>query len=460
MALKVAFDWVVREFGREAMEAEARIACSLSHANVVATRNADWIDGHFVLASDLARTHVYDYPGAWRSGAVALRIVRDVAAGLAHAHERRLMHRDVKPENVLVFADGHAAITDFGVSRFIRPESRSYTEAGTMGYMAPEQAYGKPTLTSDVFSLGLIAYELLTGKLLKWPFSWPPERYERFRAKVPEPLHAVLRKACAFDPADRYPSAVELHAALEQAFRRSEESRGESTAPPLHRSLSAWSCSASATGARSRCATAVTAAADPSPKRWVSARGAAAPKTRSRTSRPRRSSAAAASAACCRSGPRVRGVSRGASRGTAARSAAIRARCAAASSAAAPAGCASSCATARCARPSREDPGNTRPCPTGARAATGRPRTRSSASAPGAGGASARTVELCSGDWVKRSYSGARRRKANVTQRTSAHAPRRSGSGAFGPTGGSSRPSAPAAGRSSETLARVARPAH
>ena len=226
VALKVAFDWVVREFGREAMEAEARIACSLSHANVVATRNADWIDGHFVLASDLARTHVYDYPGAWRSGAIALRIVRDVAAGLAHAHERRLMHRDVKPENVLVFADGHAAITDFGVSRFIRPESRSYTEAGTMGYMAPEQAYGKPTLTSDVFSLGLIAYELLTGKLLKWPFSWPPERYERFRAKVPEPLHAVLRKACAFDPADRYPSAVELHAALEQAFRRSEESRG------------------------------------------------------------------------------------------------------------------------------------------------------------------------------------------------------------------------------------------
>ncbi len=229
VALKVAFDWVVREFGREAMEAEARIACSLSHANVVATRNADWIDGRFVMASELARTHVYDYPGAWRSGALALRIVRDVAAGLAHAHERRLMHRDVKPENVLVFSDGHAAITDFGVSRFERPESRSYTEAGTMGYMAPEQAYGKPTLTSDVFSLGLIAYELLTGKLLKWPFTWPPERHERFLAKVPEPLRSVLQKACAFDPADRYPSAVELHAALETAFRRIEESRG--TAP-------------------------------------------------------------------------------------------------------------------------------------------------------------------------------------------------------------------------------------
>ena len=109
VALKIAFDWVVREFGRDAMEVEARIAGSLSHPNVVALRNADWIDGRFVMACDLARTHVYDYPRAWRSGAVALRIVRDVAAGLAHAHQRRLMHRDVKPENVLVFADGHAA---------------------------------------------------------------------------------------------------------------------------------------------------------------------------------------------------------------------------------------------------------------------------------------------------------------------------------------------------------------
>ena len=222
VALKIAFDWVVREFGREAMEVEARIAAGLSHPNVVALRNADWIEGRFVMACDLARTHVYDYPGAWRSGAVALRIVRDVARGLAHAHSKRLIHRDVKPENVLVFADGHAAIADFGSSRFVRAESRSYTEAGTMGYMAPEQAYGKPTLASDVFSLGLIAYELLTGKLLAWPFPWPPERYDRFRAKVPEPLRPVLQKACAFDPAGRYPSAVEFSAALEAAFARVE----------------------------------------------------------------------------------------------------------------------------------------------------------------------------------------------------------------------------------------------
>ncbi len=237
VALKIAFDWVVREFGRDAMEAEARIACRLSHPNIVATRNADWIEGRFVMATDLARCHVYDYPAAWRSGRVALRIVRDVAAGLAHAHQQKLMHRDVKPENVLVFADGHAALTDFGVSRFIRKESRSYTEAGTMGYMAPEQAYGKPTLASDVFSLGVLAYELLTGKLLAWPFEWPPERYERFRAKVPEELRPVLRRACAFDPRARWPSAVEFSAALEAAFRRLAEARSAPRRPRRRRPL-------------------------------------------------------------------------------------------------------------------------------------------------------------------------------------------------------------------------------
>jgi serine/threonine-protein kinase len=235
VALKVAFEWVVREFGREAMQEEARIACRLSHPNIVATRNADWNDGRFVLASDLARCHVYDYPAAWRSGRVALGVIRDIAAGLAHAHQRQLMHRDVKPENVLIFADGHAGLTDFGVSRFVRKETRSYTEAGTMGYMAPEQAYGKPTLASDVFSLGVLGYELLTGKLLAWPFEWPPERYDRFRAKVPEVLRPVLRRACAFDPRQRWPSAVEFSAALEAAFARLEQEKAANPRPRRRR---------------------------------------------------------------------------------------------------------------------------------------------------------------------------------------------------------------------------------
>ena len=208
VALKVTHPGTVEEWGRDAIEHEARIASRLHHPNIVAVRNADWIDGRFAIATDIAVANLDEYLRARRSGAVALGIVREVAAGLAYAHSRYVLHRDVKPENILIFADGHAALCDFGASRFAPGATRSYTEAGTLGYMAPEQAYGRVRFTSDVFSLGLIAYEVLTGVLPTWPFEWPPDRYDRFVAKVPETLRPVLRKAAEFDPRKRYADAV------------------------------------------------------------------------------------------------------------------------------------------------------------------------------------------------------------------------------------------------------------
>ncbi len=136
-----------------------------------------------------------------------------------------MLHRDVKPENILLFEDNRAALTDFGVSRFAKAASQTYTEAGTLGYMAPEQAYGRPRLASDVFSLGLLAYELITGTLPSWPFEWPPKHIERFRERVPAPVRAVLRKAAEFDPHRRYPDAIAFHRALENAFRQVEQER-------------------------------------------------------------------------------------------------------------------------------------------------------------------------------------------------------------------------------------------
>lgn len=225
VALKIADPAQVAEWGREALMHEARIAARLVHPHIVSARNADWIDGTFVLATDLAERSLATYPGARRSGRIALRVIRDVAAGLAHAHAQGILHRDVKPENVLIFADGRAALADFGVARFSKGASRSFTEAGTLGYMAPEQAYGRPRPASDVFALGLIAYETLTGHLPTWPFEWPPERYERFCEKVPEPVRPVLRRAAEFDPDRRWPDAVAFHRALEAAFARVERER-------------------------------------------------------------------------------------------------------------------------------------------------------------------------------------------------------------------------------------------
>jgi serine/threonine protein kinase len=222
VALKVAHPEIIDEWGPQSVEHEARIASRLSHPNIVSVRNADWIDGRFVMATDLAVKCLAEAPGIRRSGPMALKVIRDVASGLAYAHSKNVLHRDVKPENILIFADRRAALTDFGVSRFAAQAGSTYTEAGTLGYMAPEQAYGRPRLGSDVFSLGLIAYELLTGALPTWPFEWPPRNVSRFRERVPGPLQPILRKAAEFEPQRRYPDAITLQRALEGAFRQVE----------------------------------------------------------------------------------------------------------------------------------------------------------------------------------------------------------------------------------------------
>jgi len=348
VALKVAHAEVVDDWGRKETEKEARIVSRLDHPNIAAVRNADWIEGRFVIASDLAVANLSKYPRARRFGPVALRIVRDVAAGLAYAHERRLMHRDVKPENILIYADGRAAITDFGASRFAKGLTRAYnTETGTLGYMAPEQAYGRVRFASDVFSLGLIAYEVLTGILPMWPFEWPPERFDVFEAKVPQPLHAVLRKAARFDPKLRYKDAVEFHTALEAAFARIEKAPKRKRAP----------------GAATR----------------------TIPLRRLRTSRW---CARTANAVCGRSGRRARGAIPGVWRATAERRPTTRTRNGAARRAVVRGNCVHSCATARSARPSRAVSGSTSTCPTAARAVAGRPRIPFCVSARGAAAAS------------------------------------------------------------------------
>ena len=222
VALKVVAPEQVAEHGRDAIAHEARVAGRLSHPNIVTVRNADWVDGHFVMASELAERSLADYPGARRSGERALAVIRQVAAGLAHAHEHGVLHRDVKPDNILIFKDRRAALCDFDVARKTDGRTAAFTEAGTLGYIAPEQAYGRTKLSSDVFSLGLIAYELLTGVLPTWPFDWPFERHDRFEQKVPGPLQPALRKASAFDPARRFADGMAFHRALERAFERVE----------------------------------------------------------------------------------------------------------------------------------------------------------------------------------------------------------------------------------------------
>jgi serine/threonine-protein kinase len=230
-ALKILSTEAVSEFGRNQIEKEARIAARLDHPNIVSVRNADWIGGRFIIASELAKGNLAEYRKARRSPRIAMSIVRQIASALAYAHSKRLMHRDVKPHNLLIFDDDRAALSDFGVSCFAKPVGNTYSEVGTLGYLAPEQAYGRPGFGSDVFSLGLIAFELLTGKLLRWPFEWSDGDYAAVAAKVPEKTIAVIHKAVQFQPARRYPDAGAFH----QALTRSLESAVKRPAPPRRR---------------------------------------------------------------------------------------------------------------------------------------------------------------------------------------------------------------------------------
>jgi len=167
------------------------------------------------------------------SRADALEVVEQVAGALAHAHTKGLVHRDVKPDNVLVGADGVARLTDFGLARLLYSEeslTRSSDMLGTPFYLAPEQA--KPALGpvgpwSDVYSVGAVLYEVLTGqpphvgktsaeviqKVLKDPIVPPSLRVEG----VPKALEQVCLRALARAPGDRYAGMEELLTELRPA---------------------------------------------------------------------------------------------------------------------------------------------------------------------------------------------------------------------------------------------------
>jgi len=160
----------------------------------------------------------------------AIGIVRQVASALAHAHAQGLIHRDVKPENILLH-EGEAMVTDFGIALAAgAAPSERLTETGLMvgtpEYMSPEQASGEPTLDarSDIYSLGCVLYELLAGEppytgptaqaVMAKRFTDPVPRVRRLRETVPPAVEQAVMKALARVPADRFASADAFAAAL------------------------------------------------------------------------------------------------------------------------------------------------------------------------------------------------------------------------------------------------------
>jgi tRNA A-37 threonylcarbamoyl transferase component Bud32 len=205
---------------RERFADEARRAASVIHPNVVTVfdEGRDGTDAFMVMELIRGRTlrDVVADRGPLRPHESA-RIVTQIAAALDAAHEAGVIHCDVKPANVIVDQQGTAKLTDFGIARAARGP-REHELIGTARYIAPERIEGKaPTERSDVYSLGLVAYELIAGRppnaemetedLLRVRLDGRSPSLRSARVGISEEIDRVVAKALARDPQDRYASA-------------------------------------------------------------------------------------------------------------------------------------------------------------------------------------------------------------------------------------------------------------
>jgi serine/threonine-protein kinase len=209
---------------------EALAATVLRHPNIVACLDTgtDGDQAYLVMAlvegEDLAARL---RRGGRLAPLQAARIGLDVARALGVAHLRGIVHRDVKPGNILLAADGRAMVTDFGIARLAADAEAALpgTILGSVHYFSPEQARGRTTTpASDVYGLGLVLYEALTG-VRAWTgdttdaialarVGAPAPSPRALRPEVPVALEAVVRRALAPEPGDRYPNGMAMAAAL------------------------------------------------------------------------------------------------------------------------------------------------------------------------------------------------------------------------------------------------------
>ena len=194
---------------------EVRILASLSHPNVLPLKDARFIDDQFVMAFPLGDESLHDRLGRRLARATTISYIRQMTAAVAHAHDQRVLHRDLKPENFILFPKNHICLTDFGLARVPR-RGQVISASGTAGYIAPEQAMGKPTYRSDVFTLGLIAYRMLSGVLPEYPFESPLPAYAKLRKGLHQDFVDWIRKSIDPKPQRRFRDGIAMHNALQR----------------------------------------------------------------------------------------------------------------------------------------------------------------------------------------------------------------------------------------------------
>ena len=248
VALKVLDPALEQSLGVERFQREIRLAARLQHPHILSVYDSGesagllWFTMPYVEGESLRDRLRRDKSCPLEQ---ALRITHEAAQALQYAHEHGVIHRDVKPENILLTRDGNTLVADFGIARPLEatPATTQLTVAGlvmgTPSYMSPEQATGATDVDgrSDIYSLGCVLHEMLTGSP---PFVGPtvqsvisqhvtqsPPSITASNRTVPPPIERAVAKALAKTPADRFPSAAEFAAALQpsgaaRGFRKRE----------------------------------------------------------------------------------------------------------------------------------------------------------------------------------------------------------------------------------------------
>ena len=211
---------------------EAQAAANLTHPNIVSVYDVGQdADIHYIVMEFVAGQSLKELINKAGGGPLtvdrAVNIAAQILAGLEYAHRSGLIHRDIKPQNVLITGDGTVKVTDFGIAKSV--SDLSLTDAGmalgTAHYFSPEQAKGERVgPQTDIYSLGVTLYEMLTGKL---PFesensvglaykhiSEAPPSPRALNPNIPLRLEAIVLKSLAKDPAQRFSSAAEMERSL------------------------------------------------------------------------------------------------------------------------------------------------------------------------------------------------------------------------------------------------------
>jgi len=263
VAIKVLHPELAAALGPERFLREIKITAALHHPHILPLLDSGQVDGLLFYVMPLARGESLRQR-LHRTGPLpideALAIGRDVAHALQHAHEQGVLHRDVKPENVLL-EDGLAIVADFGIARAVSDAGgEKLTETGlavgTPQYMSPEQATAERAIDhrTDIYSLGCVLYELLAGEppfsgtsaqsVIRQHIAAEPRALTVLRPAVPPATAAAIARALAKDPVDRYPTAT----AFAEALASGSTPATLTPAQPLRRPARAWVQAAGMTG--------------------------------------------------------------------------------------------------------------------------------------------------------------------------------------------------------------------